>query len=96
MPQSPRPALTTPWGTIIPTGSRASGLIYQDIPLTPTGVTITVRVYPDHNTWAWQALDRTRGGTGFRSLEAALTHLCHTLTQHFGTPCAPTHDVSCT
>ncbi|PSR21934.1 hypothetical protein SAMN00768000_3652 [Sulfobacillus thermosulfidooxidans DSM 9293] len=90
MTSSVWPALTTPWGTITPTGTRASGLTYANIPVTPTGVTITVMVYDDHGVWAWWSADHTRGGSGFRSLDAALTHLCQLLHQHFGTPCTPT------
>lgn len=81
------PSLDTPWGLIAPTVVDTTTLRYEDMPLTPTGVTLTVTVSRDAVAWTWQTADHRLGGTGFLSVTAALTHLCRILAQQYGTPC---------
>ncbi|POB12178.1 hypothetical protein [Sulfobacillus sp. hq2] len=88
----PFPSIQTPWGSIAPIVVDTTTLRYEDMSLTPTGVTLTVTVSRDAVAWTWQTADHRLGGTGFPSAAAALTHLSHVLTQQYGTFCSPISD----
>lgn len=80
----------TAWGRAMPQAESADGVIFPNLPITPQGATVTIRITRHHSAWIWELVQTAWVGTGYATPKAALVAACQQITQTFGTPCLVT------
>ncbi|WP_053958351.1 hypothetical protein [Sulfobacillus thermosulfidooxidans] len=83
-------AIETAWGRIAPTLVTTTEAVYAQIPITPDGTTVTLRVAQRGSTWWWALEDTPFSGTGASTPQAAVVAGAQRITELFGVPCLVT------